>query len=298
MSPQINDTLQTFESYISQVDSLQTINHNKGRLKKANLYTATVKLILKSFPDGKDRCVKLIQSIPSSTHQENEQKYYLSYLKALRHALVANKEDLEAKIRKDKMKTKPIEIEIDEGSQDVTKTQDVEEPVSLKEKLLAKLSPSNSANKLDDLDKLQTEITKIEQSIIMPGETVVREPTEVKQDEGSQDVTKTQATTKETFDYHSIELDASQSKTSEERIVDEPFSELSNSVKLWSKNTLNKMKELDKLNVEIREMKTESENMLNKMKELDKLNVEIREMKTDIQSIKSVLTTLSKVFLS
>jgi hypothetical protein len=126
MSAETNNTLQTFELYISQADSLLTTGYRDGKDKKEELYNNATNLILKTFPDGKERLTKLKQSFPISSGiletEREKQEIYISYLKAIRNTLVDNKEELQPRTPKEDIINQPVQSKKDEKQEEETKT--------------------------------------------------------------------------------------------------------------------------------------------------------------------------------
>lgn len=199
-------TLQTFDLYISQVDSLLTKTYKEGNHQKEELYNTVINFLFKSFPNGKERCIKFIQSCPVSTYfhfkesEEDNQKYYISYLKAIRDSLVANKEELRIKIEEipmekieetvkipmEKIEDEPVRIKKNEKQEETTITKVIAEEnlVANKEELPSEITKENivddpfsmlagslkwlsesTKKKSKDMDKINQEILDMKEDI-------------------------------------------------------------------------------------------------------------------------------------
>ncbi len=114
ISAENDKMLKTVEAYIAQVDSLLNKTYKEGKDEEEELFNRIIYFMLSSFPDGKERFNRLVQKFPPKVGfkgtEEDNQSYYIAYLKAMRENLVANKEELQARTSKEKIVNEPVLI--------------------------------------------------------------------------------------------------------------------------------------------------------------------------------------------
>ena len=174
MSDETDNMLKSVESYLTKVDSLFNKTYGDGKKEKEELYNKVSYFILSSFPDGKERFNKFWGSFPTPLHslgynetEEEEQIFYISYLKAIQKNLVALQEELQAKEPKKNIKTKPVHIKESNIQEETTASRVIsgEDLVALQEELQAKKSKENAAGKRNEIEKLNQEISKLKDDI-------------------------------------------------------------------------------------------------------------------------------------
>ncbi|MDQ1281093.1 MAG: hypothetical protein QG670_2357, partial [Thermoproteota archaeon] len=264
MAAELENILKTFELCKSQADSLLTKNYKEGKQQKEELHAKVEILISKSFPDGQERVAKFRRSLPISGRrfgfkesEKSEEMNYISYLKIIRQTLVTNEEELKPKILEVKVVDEsvvpaPVEAKRDEKQEEKTETQTLEREdlVSL-EKELAKISMENPTDKSKDMDSMPEERINIEERVKIPSENIVNEQIQIGNAGKQFETAVVQATVKENL----VSNIDSQPNISEKNVSEEPFGVIVSKLESWSESTQNKLKDMERINLEVLEMK-------------------------------------------